>query len=144
MAYYTYGFFLNIILNLILKGIFKQARPSEDPELFKLAIKSGNRLKFTNGFPYDIYGMPSGHASSIFYSTIFIYLSLKNVKILIYYILFSLLVMYHRIYFNYHTFLQILVGSFVGILFGYFIYYMATQNIMGKINIKKDDFAFLF
>jgi len=144
LAYYTYGFFLDIILNLILKGIFKQPRPSEDPELFKLAIKSENRFKFTNGFPHDIYGMPSGHASSVFYSTIFIYLSLKNVKIFIYYILFSLLVFYHRIHFNYHTFLQILVGSFVGILFGYFIYYMATQNIMGKINKKLDDFAFLF
>ena len=144
LAYYTYGFFLDIILNLILKVIFKQPRPSEDPELFKLAIKSGNRLKFTNGFPHDIYGMPSGHVSSVFYSAIFIYLSLKNVKIFIYYILFSLLVMYHRLYFKHHTFLQILVGSFVGILFGGFMYYMATQNIMGKINKKLDDFAFLF
>jgi membrane-associated phospholipid phosphatase len=83
--------------------------------------------------------MPSGHAESIFYSSIFIYLSLKNIKILIGYILFSLLVLYHRIYFNNHTFIQILLGSIVGITFACLMYYMATQNIMGKISGKKDD-----
>ena len=141
LAYYSYGFFLDIILNLILKGICKQPRPSEDPELFKLAVKSGNRFRFPNGFPHDIFGMPSGHASSVFYSTIFIYLSLKNTKISILYILFSLLVVSHRIYFNHHTFIQIIVGSIVGILFGSFMYYMSTQKIMGKISEKTDDFA---
>jgi membrane-associated phospholipid phosphatase len=139
LTYYCYGYFLNIILNIILKGIFKQPRPSIDPEIFKLAIKSGNRFKFNNGFPYDICGMPSGHSQSIFYSTIFIYLSLKNTKVLIFYVLFSLLVLFHRMYFNHHTFLQILTGSVTGILFGSFIYYMATQNKMGKLSEKKED-----
>jgi membrane-associated phospholipid phosphatase len=139
LTYYCYGFFLNILLNTILKGIFKQPRPSVDPELFKLAIKSENKFKFSNGFPYNICGMPSGHSQSIFYSTIFVYLSLKNKKILIYYLLFSLLVLYHRLYFNYHTVLQVLAGSFVGILFAFFMYYMATQNIIGKLSEKKED-----
>ena len=139
LAYYIYGFFLDMILNTVLKAIFKQPRPLEDPELFKLALKNENRFKFKDGFPYDIFGMPSGHAESIFYSSIFIYLSLKNIKILIGYILFSLLVLYHRIYFNHHTFIQILLGSIVGITFACLMYYMATQNIMGKISGKKDD-----
>jgi membrane-associated phospholipid phosphatase len=144
LAYYTYGFFLEIILNLILKGIFKQPRPSEDPELFKLAIKSGNRFRFPNGFPHDIFGMPSGHTSSTFYSGIFIYLSLKNLKIFIGYILFSLLIIYHRLYFNHHTFIQTIVGAVVGLLFGSFMYYMATQKIIGKISNKMDDLAHHF
>ena len=143
-AYYIYGFCLDIILNLILKGIFKQPRPSEDPELFKLAVKSGNRFRFPNGFPHDIFGMPSGHTSSVFYSAIFIYLSLKNINIFIGYILFSLLVVSHRLYFNHHTFIQTVVGAIVGLLFGSFMYYMATQKIMGKINDKMDDFAHHF
>ena len=144
LAYYIYGFCLDIILNLILKGFFKQPRPSEDPELFKLAVKSGNRFRFPNGFPHDIFGMPSGHTSSVFYSAVFIYLSLKNINIFIGYILFSLLVMSHRIYFNHHTFIQVVIGAIVGLLFGFFMYYMATQKIMGKINNKKDDFAHNF
>jgi membrane-associated phospholipid phosphatase len=139
LTYYCYGYFLNIMLNIILKGIFKQPRPSIDPEIFKLTIKSGNRFKFNNGFPYDICGMPSGHSQSIFYSTIFIYLSLKNIKVFTFYVLFSLLVLSHRVYFNHHTFLQILAGSLVGALFGIFIYYMATQNKMGKLSEKKED-----
>ena len=139
LTYYCYGYFLDLITNIILKGIFKQPRPGEDPELFKIAVKSGNRFKFKDGFPYDIFGMPSGHSQSMFYSTIFIYLSLKNNKILISYVLFSLLVLYHRIHFNHHTFLQILSGSIVGILFGSFMYYMATQNKMGKLSEKKED-----
>jgi membrane-associated phospholipid phosphatase len=144
LGYYIYGFCLDTILNLILKGIFKQPRPSEDPELFKLAIKSGNRFRFPNGFPHDIFGMPSGHTSSVFYSAIFIYLSLKNINIFIGYILFSLLVVSHRLYFNHHTFIQTVVGAIVGLLFGSFMYYMATQKIMGKINDKMDDFAHHF
>ena len=144
LAYYSYGFFLDIILNLILKGIFKQPRPSEDPELFKLAIKSGNRFRFPNGFPHDIFGMPSGHTSSVFYSAIFIYLSLKNINIFICYILFLLITLTHRIYFNHHTFIQTIIGAIVGLLFGSFMYYMANQKIIGKISEKMDDFAHIF
>ncbi len=144
LAYYIYGFFLNILLNTILKGVFKQPRPLEDPELFKLAVKSGNRFRFPNGFPHDIFGMPSGHCQSVFYSTIFIILSLKNTNISIFYILFSLLVMSHRIYFNHHFFIQTIIGGIVGLLFGFFMYYMATQKIMGKISEKMDDRAHKF
>ena len=39
--YYTIGIFMNSILNLILKGIFKQPRPSEDPKQFNLALQNG-------------------------------------------------------------------------------------------------------
>ncbi len=70
--YYVYGFALNAILTLGLKGIFKQPRPSEDLKLFNLAIKDSKRFKFVDGYPYDIFGMPSGHASSVIYSTMFI------------------------------------------------------------------------
>jgi len=139
LTYYCYGYFLNIILNTILKGFFKQPRPSVDPEVFKLAIKSDNRFKFNNIFPYDICGMPSGHSQSVFYSTIFVYLSLKNTQVLTFYVLSSLLVLSHRVYFNHHTFMQILAGSLVGAIFAIFMYYMATQNKMGKLSKKNED-----
>ena len=38
LTYYCYGYFLDLILNIIIKGIFKQPRPGEDPELFKIAV----------------------------------------------------------------------------------------------------------
>ena len=137
--YYVYGIFLNSILNLVLKGIIKEPRPSEDPKLFNIALKHSLRFKFINGYPHDIFGMPSGHAQSAFFSTIFIYLALKDIKISIIYLIIALLTMYQRVLFKNHTVLQVLAGAIVGILFGGFIYMMARQNIMGKLRAKKDD-----
>jgi membrane-associated phospholipid phosphatase len=43
--------------------------------------------------------------------------------------------------FKSHTVLQVLAGALVGILFGGFIYFMARQNITGKLRAKKDDYG---
>ena len=137
--YYLYGVFLNAILNLVLKGIIKEPRPSEDPKLFNIALKHSIRFKFVNGYPHDIFGMPSGHAQSAFFSTIFIYLALKNIKITIGYLLIALLIIYQRVLFKEHSVIQVFAGAIVGILFGGFIYFMARQNITGKLRPKKDD-----
>ena len=137
--YYLYGVFLNSILNLVLKGIIKEPRPSEDPKLFNIALKHSIRFKFVDGYPHDIFGMPSGHAQSTFFSTIFIYLALKDIKITIGYLLIALFTMYQRVLFKQHTFIQVFAGAIVGILFGGFIYFMARQKITGKLRPKKDD-----
>jgi len=139
LYYYLFGFFLNTILNLVLKGIIKEPRPLEDPKLFNIALKHSIKLKFINGYPHGIFGMPSGHAQSAFFSTIFIYLSLKNIKISLIYFFISLLIIYERVLFKDHSVLQVIAGSLVGILFGSFIYYMARQKIIGKLIAKKDD-----
>jgi len=137
--YYVCGVFLNAILNLVLKGIIKEPRPSEDPKLFNIALKHSIRFKFINGYPHDIFGMPSGHAQSAFFSTIFIYLALKDIRITIGYLIVALLTMYQRVLFKDHSVIQVIAGAIVGILFGGFIYLMARQKIMGKLRAKKDD-----
>ena len=139
LYYYIFGVFLNAILNLVLKGIIKEPRPSEDPKLFNIALKHSIRFKFVNGYPHDIFGMPSGHAQSAFFSTIFIYLALKDPKISFIYLLICLITMYQRVLFKSHTVLQVFAGALVGILFGGFIYLMARQKIMGKLRAKPDD-----
>jgi membrane-associated phospholipid phosphatase len=137
--YYLYGFFLNVILNFILKGLIKEPRPNEDPKLFNIALKHSIRFKFINGYPHDIFGMPSGHAQSAFFSIIFIYLALKDIKIIIVYLFIALITMYQRVLFKQHTVLQVVAGAIAGTLFGGFIYYMAQQKIVGKLRFKKDD-----
>ena len=137
--YYLYGIFLNSIFNLVLKGIIKEPRPSEDPKLFNIALKHSIRFKFINGYPHDIFGMPSGHTQSELFSTIFIYLALKDIKITIGYLFIALLTMYQRVLFKEHSMLQLIAGGIVGTLFGGFIYLMARQKIMGKLRAKKDD-----
>ena len=83
--------------------------------------------------------MPSGHTQSIFFSIIFIYLALKDIKIISIYLFIALITMYQRVLFKEHTVLQVVAGSIAGVLFGGFIYYMAQQKIIGKLRFKKDD-----
>ena len=83
--------------------------------------------------------MPSGHSESAFYSTSYIHFALKNENITFIYTVFSLITLSQRVYFKYHTVLQVIIGSIVGIVFSYFIYYLAKKQITGLLIKKKDD-----
>ena len=137
--YFQVGLFTCAILNVILKGIFKQPRPSEDPTEFNLALKNGYRFIFKNGVPHDIFGMPSGHSSVSLFITTFIFLSLKDVSILLGFLLLSLIIMSQRVFDNYHTIFQVVVGASVGILYAYLFYFFTQQSLKGIIRIKPDD-----
>lgn len=137
--YYQVGFITSAILNTILKGIFKCPRPSEDPREFNLALKNGRRFVFKDGIPHDIFGMPSGHSQATMFITTFIFLTLKNTKISLVFLLLSLLIMYQRVKDNHHTFFQVLAGAIVGVGCGYLFYYFGQQSLRGKIKAKPDD-----
>ena len=137
--YFQVGFVTSAILNLILKGIFKQPRPSEDPKEFNLAIKNGHRFIFKNGVPHDIFGMPSGHSLASLFITVFIFLSLKNTKITLGFLIMSLLIMSQRVIDNHHSIFQVIVGSCVGALYAYLFYYFSSEKVKGKIEEKPDD-----
>ena len=141
LFYYIIGAFVNAILNLVLKGIFQQPRPSEDYDKFNLALKNGKRFIFKNGVPFDVFGMPSGHAQSVLYSTAFIYLALQKTNILYLYLFFSLLTIMQRVVYNHHTVFQVIVGAFVGILIGYLVFSLAEKKIKNRIREKPDNFG---
>lgn len=135
LSYYIFGAIISAFLNLIIKGIIQEPRPSENPKDYKLALKTGNRFVFKNGKPHDIFGMPSGHAQSSLFSTVFMYLALKNTNWLYFYLGICLITITQRVVYNFHTVLQVIAGSFVGICFGYIVYYIAQHMSSGK-NIK--------
>ena len=139
--YYIVGIFSDSILNLILKGTLQQPRPSEDIKQFNLALSHGKRFLFKDGIPHDIFGMPSGHSQSSLFSTVYIYMCLKKTNILYVYLLISFITVMQRVYFNYHTVLQVIAGAIVGGGFGYFVYYLAKEKIKGHITVKMDDFG---
>ena len=139
--YYVVGIFSNSILNLVLKGLLQQPRPSEDIKQFNLALSNGKRFLFKDGMPHDIFGMPSGHSQSLLFSTVFIYLSIKQKNILYIYLIVSLLTMIQRVIYNYHTILQVFAGAIVGITFGYFVLNLAKEKIKGHITEKLDDYG---
>jgi membrane-associated phospholipid phosphatase len=140
LFYYLIGIFLNSILNLILKSIIKQPRPNEDSKKFELALKQYKNT-FNNGIPFEIFGMPSGHAQSALFSTTFIYLSLRNKNILWFFLVISLITIFQRVQFGYHFISQVIMGSIIGIVFSYYIYYLVQDKLKGKIREKKDDYG---
>ena len=140
-TYYLYGFFLNAMLNLLLKGIIKQPRPLHDPDVIKAKVELNKSNRFVYFVPLNIFGMPSGHAQSALYSTCFIYLALRNIKLTLFFLAMSLLTIFQRVNNLFHSVLQVVIGASVGMLFGLFVYHMANNHIVGNLLLKLDDNA---
>ena len=138
LTIYFIGFIINSFLNIILKGLIKEPRPSEDKHLFNIWLN--NEMK-TDRHWYDRFGMPSGHAESVFYSTVFIFLALKNVNLTILYLIISMNTLYQRIKYKNHTISQVIIGSIIGAFLGYFFYYYSKVILKGKMKLKPDDNA---
>ena len=135
LSLYIIGSILNTALNGILKDIIKQPRPTEDIRIFNASKMLDKR------FGYDRYGMPSGHAQSVFFSTVYIYFALDNKYISLIYLAISLITMYQRVKYKNHTIFQVIVGAIVGSFVGYLFYLFAIQKITGKQKSKMDDNA---
>lgn len=139
--YYTFGIFASAILNIILKAIIQQPRPMFDSKKVGLAKLHAKSYFYNNGIPFDIYGMPSGHAQTSLFTTIFMYLSLRKTNLLYSLLLFSLLICVQRVYYNYHTISQVTVGSIVGFILAIVFYQFAREKIKNTITEHKDDNA---
>ena len=141
LFYYVLFFGISIILNIVLKGLIQQSRPCIEPKIFQMMMKNKERYINKHGIPYDIFGMPSGHSQSVLFSTIFIYFSLRDFKILLFYVVVSLITLCQRVIDNHHSVMQVIVGSSIGIVLGYVAYVIAKSNIEGKKTAKKDDYG---
>jgi membrane-associated phospholipid phosphatase len=141
LFYYVLFFGISIVLNIVLKGLIQQPRPSIDAKTFQLMMKNKERYVSKHGMPYDIFGMPSGHSQSVLFSTVFIYFCLRDFKVLLVYIVISLITLCQRVIDNHHSVMQVIVGSSIGIVLGYIAYFMAKNNIEGKKTAKKDDYG---
>ena len=140
LYYYIVGLIINSIFNVFLKVTIQHPRPSIDTDRFNLLLKNYNDDLFKNGIP-DIFGMPSGHTQSIVFSTMYVFFSLKQRNILLFYLFISLITMWQRVYCNHHTVFQVVVGGAVGSLFAYFVYKLARTNILGILRQRPDDNA---
>jgi membrane-associated phospholipid phosphatase len=137
--YYIVGILFDSVLNIILKGLIQQPRPNFNSREFNLLLKNNKRFIFEDGIPYDIFGMPSGHSSSVIFSTFFVYFALRKTNWLYLYLLISAITISERVINNHHTIYQVLVGTFVGLFVAYLFYEFAENKIKGRIREKKDD-----
>ena len=144
LVYYCAGMLLKAVLNALLKVIIQAPRPMEDPQLFNSMLQYSQLHRPFYQLPYDTYGMPSGHSSSVFYSTIFVHLAFHDVPTTFFYLLVSLITLFQRVNNLFHSIPQVMAGTFLGILVAWGTFYMATQNKMGSLRQKPDDFAPMF
>lgn len=133
---YNFGFFIGIILNLVLKGIIKQPRPSQDINEFNSDLMNGRRFSIRNGMMHDIYGMPSGHTTITVYTLLFIFFTVSSKHY--FYILLSIvaITMYQRVAYMHHTSMQVFVGFIVGSLYAILVnvlYKKKYLKIMGNL-----------
>lgn len=119
--YYIIGFIINLLINMIIKYLIKEPRPSN-----KYVKNFNERVKTIS---VDKYGMPSGHAQSIFYSFIFIHKSFNNIYLSLFYLIICLNTLYQRVNMKYHTINQVLVGSIIGLIIGYITYIMSIKKL---------------
>uniref|UniRef100_A0A6C0I3G7 Uncharacterized protein n=1 Tax=viral metagenome TaxID=1070528 RepID=A0A6C0I3G7_9ZZZZ len=104
------GFIINILFNQVLKQWIKQERP--------IPIK-------------DSYGMPSLHAQSVSFATVYLYCVTGSNFYLLLEGAFSLITLYQRWKTRKHTPEQLAVGSVIGSIMGYGIYKSTqTYNII--------------
>ena len=137
--YFNVGIIANAILNIIIKGLIQEPRPIFDSEKVTLLKRHAKEYFFQNGIPFDIFGMPSGHAQMALYMSVFIYLSFKHINLLYLYLAFSLLICYQRVNSGYHSNSQVIVGSIVGSAFAYIVYQLVREKIKGRIRERADD-----
>jgi membrane-associated phospholipid phosphatase len=117
--------FLNIIINNILKNIIKAPRP-HNPN--KNIIY--NKFEKTNGI--DTYGMPSGHAQSVSFATLYMYLVTKSEGLLIGSSFIGMLSLLQRYRFKRHSIKQLLIGVIVGCSVAYTSYNLSTLFLTCK------------
>ena len=110
---YILCFFANTSLNKTLKLIFREPRP-DNPVFFSKVENYKNEEQF---------GMPSGHAQSVFFSLVYLYcIKPSSVYLLLFVGFVSLITLYQRWKYRRHTLAQLIIGSLVGGLFARCVY----------------------
>jgi undecaprenyl-diphosphatase len=118
-----------------LKNTVQRLRPSHEPSLVGL-------IYLSKAGPGGLYGFASSHAANCFGLATFIYFTFDNkFKLLKYWlIVWAALVSYSRIYNGVHYPGDVLVGSIIGIFFGYLMakaYFLADDYLLKKERMKQ-------
>jgi len=126
---YLVFFYLEIMLNRELKIQIKQERPTNGKSLFAIEKYEGA----------ERYGMPSLHAQSVIFSTVYLYLvNQKKIYWVLIELFISALTIYQRWSYRRHTIEQLAAGSLLGAIIAS-ISYFTTKKILHlqyKISIE--------
>lgn len=122
---YLYAFIfcsvLNSFINNGLKQWIREPRPKNPISYYDDIHIVGSQ----------IYGMPSGHAQSVYFSTVFVFLVTKSIPVLLIFVFVSFLSIYQRWKYRRHSENQLLAGSLVGAFIAYTSFYI-TKHYLEK------------
>jgi membrane-associated phospholipid phosphatase len=107
IAFFIFYYF-NTFINEELKMYIKQERP-----------KDGKNYSNENNSGAHVYGMPSGHAQSVFFSLTFLHLVIQSEILLIINLFIASLTMYQRWSYKKHTIEQLIAGAIAGVFIAY-------------------------
>jgi len=122
---YFIFFIVNSLLNKVLKQFIKEPRP----------VKMSEQIIYKNyesTVGSSIYGMPSAHAQSVLFSTIYTYLVTKSEQYLIGGLFISMLTLVQRYRFKRHSIKQLIVGSLLGVGVAFLGYNVSTYYLTCK------------
>lgn len=94
---------LNVIVNMILKLLIKNERPSKECSEMDITVSN---------MEFDKYGFPSGHTQLAFFNFL-VSVGSKNYEDIIFFILF-IITIYQRFKSGCHTLIQIIGGIVIG------------------------------
>eukprot|EP01060_Flectonema_neradi_P021237 TRINITY_DN28782_c0_g1_i1.p1 TRINITY_DN28782_c0_g1~~TRINITY_DN28782_c0_g1_i1.p1 ORF type:complete len:197 (+),score=8.10 TRINITY_DN28782_c0_g1_i1:65-655(+) len=116
------GVIINDLINIILKNTIKEERPSG------------------TGLDDVSYGMPSRHAQFTTFACVFLMLKTplrkKTALLHLFLLSTSLFMAFARVYLQYHTIFQVVVGCLVGVIFALFWYPLSKYLSRSRILIK--------
>lgn len=120
MWIYIICIFVNNYINRVLKLMILERRP-DNPIPFS---------KYENYKHAEMYGMPSGHASAIGFSILYLLLVKGYSGWAIACMFIGVLTMYQRWKYRRHTAEQVIIGVITGSIFGWIVYTLATRWII--------------
>jgi membrane-associated phospholipid phosphatase len=137
---YTFFIYLSIFFKTYILSIIKNRTIKLD--IGKRPKNAFNCNMFSCGGLSTTGGMPSGHITFLFMLFVIMYNNLKRLDLLtdnfIYFFIVVILLTFVGRYFSKcHTLLQIVMGSVLGIILGYFIYFV--ENILSNNEVFKKD-----
>ena len=137
VRFYTFGLFVSISLNTVLKYMIKDRRPDSQADFGMIK----DHVSFLQSIRLDPFGMPSGHSQNSMYSAVFIYLATQDIKLSLLFMAYTALVMTQRVLSGKHYVAQVIVGAAIGGVVAATAYYACKHSIKGYIIAKIDDFA---
>jgi membrane-associated phospholipid phosphatase len=140
LNYTLIGLCLSVIINATLKFIFKCPRPNTERGSFLAVVKN---TSYIDNWMQDPFGFPSGHSQNGVFIAAFMYnaFGLQPTTILL--IVYSMIIMWQRVYKRKHYIYQVIGGAIVGIALATGVYHAYKTHLVGHIMHKLDDWSML-